>query len=99
MSPSESTPYEEVYRANGRLHADIIRGFLEAAGFSVLLYQESAGAVYGLTVGPLGEVRILVPADQAADARDLLAAMDRGQIPAPDEGEAFEEAPPDQDAH
>jgi len=99
MSPSESTPYEEVYRANGRLHADIIRGFLEAAGFSVLLYQESAGAVYGLTVGPLGEVRILVPADQAADARDLLAAMDRGQISAPDEGEDFEEAPPDQDAH
>jgi len=99
MSPSESTPYEEVYRANGRLHADIIRGFLEAAGFSVLLYQESAGAVYGLTVGPLGEVRILVPADQAADARDLLAAMDRGQISAPDEGEDFEEALPDQDAH
>ncbi|MCX8024082.1 MAG: DUF2007 domain-containing protein [Thermanaerothrix sp.] len=77
--PPNPSAYEEVYRANGRLHADIIRGFLEAAGFTVVLYQESAGVVYGLTVGPLGEVRILVPSEQAAEAKALLAAMDRGE--------------------
>ncbi|WP_322807902.1 putative signal transducing protein [Thermanaerothrix sp.] len=86
MSPNPPA-YEEVYRANGRLHADIIRGFLEAAGFTVLLYQESAGAVYGLTVGPLGEVRILVPSEQAAEARALLAAMDRGETETPEDDE------------
>ncbi|MGB9800107.1 MAG: putative signal transducing protein [Thermanaerothrix sp.] len=94
--PPNPPGYEEVYRANGRLHADIIRGFLEAAGFTVVLYQESAGAVYGLTVGPLGEVRIFVPSAQAAEARALLAAMDRGETNASEEDEVdLDETPSD----
>lgn len=72
--------YVEVYSANGQLEADMIRLMLEASGLHVITRQESAGAVYGLTVGPLGEVRILVPENEAAEAIELLVAMEEGRL-------------------
>jgi hypothetical protein len=84
-----STPeYVEVYSANGHLEADMIRLMLEAAGLHVLTRGESAGAVYGLTVGPLGEVRVLVLESEAQAANDLLDAMDAGKLENPP-AEAF----------
>ncbi|HEY4693908.1 MAG TPA: DUF2007 domain-containing protein, partial [Bellilinea sp.] len=73
-----SPEYVEVYSANGQLEADMIRLMLEAAGLHVLTRGESAGAVYGLTVGPLGEVRVLVQESDAQVANELLDAMDEG---------------------
>ncbi len=72
--------YVEVYITNGQLEADMIRLMLEANGLHVITRQESAGVVYGLTVGPLGEVRILVPEPEAADAAALLEAMEEGKL-------------------
>lgn len=72
--------YVEVYTANGQLEADMIRLMLEASGLHVITRQESAGVVYGLTVGPLGEVRILVPETEAVDAAALLEAMEEGKL-------------------
>lgn len=72
--------YVEVYTANGQLEADMIRLMLEASGLHVITRQESAGLVYGLTVGPLGEVPILVPENEAADAVELLKAMEEGKL-------------------
>lgn len=72
--------YVEVYAANGQLEADMIRLMLEASGLHVITRQESAGVVYGLTVGPLGEVRILVPETEAEEAAGLLEAMERGEL-------------------
>lgn len=72
--------YVEVYTTNGQLEADMIRLMLEANGLHVITRQESAGAVYGLTVGPLGEVKILVPENEAAEAINLLEAMEEGKL-------------------
>ncbi len=72
--------YEVVYIANGQLEADMVRLMLEASGVKVLMRGESAGAVYGLTMGPLGEVNLLVPENQVAQAKSLIEAMDRGDL-------------------
>ena len=69
-----------VYTATGQGQADIIKGALVAAGIPVETSREGAGAAYGLTVGPLGMVDILVPETYAAQAEELLAAMRRGDL-------------------
>lgn len=78
-----SPEYVEVYSANGQLEADMIRLMLEAAGLHVLTRGESAGAAYGLTVGPLGEVHVLVRASEVQAANELLTAMEDGQLENP----------------
>jgi len=69
-----------VYTAAGQLQASIIKGLLEAAEIPAQLSQEGAGSVYGLSVGPLGRVEILVPASRAREAKALMAAMERGEL-------------------
>jgi hypothetical protein len=69
-----------VYTAGNPGLADIIKSTLLAAGIPAQTSREGAGAVYGLTVGPLGMVDILVPEDYAAQAEALLAAMRRGDL-------------------
>lgn len=69
-----------VYTANGRLHAETVRLFLEANGIAAEILQESAGSTYGLTVGPLGEVDIYVPEHQVEEAERLLEAMENGEL-------------------
>jgi|CXWL01.1.fsa_nt_gi type III secretory pathway lipoprotein EscJ len=76
-----------VYTAAGQTEANLIKSLLEAAGIPAMTSQEGAGAAYGLTVGPLGEARILVREKDAAEARELLAAMERGE-PDEEEGES-----------
>jgi hypothetical protein len=56
----------------GRLQAEILRGLLEAQGFHPLLSKEGAGEATGLVMGPLGEVKILVPASEADGAKQLV---------------------------
>lgn len=68
-----------VYTASGQFEAEIIRSLLKAQGVSVHLSQESAGAVYAFTVGPLGEVEVMVPESEVVKARDILAAYQRGE--------------------
>ena len=69
-----------VYTAAGRIEADIVKGMLEAAGIPVELSQESAGTVYGFTVGTMGLVEILVPEQRADEAKALIEAMQRGEL-------------------
>ncbi len=75
-----NTEYEEVYVAAGPLHAETVRLMLEAAGFHVITRQESAGAAIGLTVGRLGEVKVLVPIEEADAARKIIEDMDEGRL-------------------
>lgn len=65
---------EVVYRAQGMLEAEAIKGRLEASGIPAALDFESVGQTFGITIDGLGEVRILVPTDRAGDARELLQA-------------------------
>ena len=76
-----------VYKANGKLDAEMIKAFLESAEIPVQLNQESAGSTFGLTIGPLGLVDILVPVDTEVEARKLLEDMERGifELPNADE--------------
>lgn len=68
--------WEVVYEAEGPLQAELLRGLLEAQEISVVLSQEGIGRVYGLTVGPLAVVQILVPESQVGRARQILKDYD-----------------------
>jgi hypothetical protein len=70
----------KVFTAAGELEAEMVKGFLEAQGIKVMLVQESIGRTYGLTVGILGEVKLLVPDHQVADAKALLQKMEDGDF-------------------
>jgi putative signal transducing protein len=63
---------EVVYRAQGRLEAEAVKGRLETSGIPALLDYESLGQTLGITIDGLGEVRVMVPIDRAEDARLLL---------------------------
>lgn len=65
-----------VYRAANQFEAEVVAGRLKAAGIPAWLRSESLGHTYGLTIGPLAEVDILVPAALAEQARALLADDD-----------------------
>jgi hypothetical protein len=51
----------------------IIRGRLESESIPAMVQQEAIGAVLGLTVGPLGSARVLVPEPLAEQAMAILA--------------------------
>jgi hypothetical protein len=58
----------------GSFQAEILRGLLEAQGIPVVLSQEGAGHyAYATTVGSLGAVQLLVPADELENAEKVLA--------------------------
>jgi hypothetical protein len=72
--------YVTVYIANGQLDAEMVQGFLKAAGIPAMISQESVGRVFGMTSGPLGEVNVLVPEEKTDEALELLASMERGDF-------------------
>ena len=55
-----------------QIEAQIIKGRLESEGIPTLLSYESASLVYGLTIDGLGEVKIMVPAHLAKEAKEIL---------------------------
>ncbi len=69
-----------VYSTAGHGQAEIIKGALEAAGIPAEISQESAGTVFGFTVGEMGLAHILVAAEQVAEALAFLEAMQRGDL-------------------
>ncbi len=56
--------------------AQIYKSKLEAAEIPVLLEHEASGLVFGITVDGLGEVRLMVPAAYAAEAKELLEEVE-----------------------
>ena len=72
--------WELLTEVQGRLEADMLRSYLEAAGIEVELFQEAVGHhIYPVTVNGLGRVQIFVPKEQAARARELLKAFDSAE--------------------
>ncbi|MBM3135778.1 MAG: DUF2007 domain-containing protein [Chloroflexi bacterium] len=67
---------ETVYVAHGLLRAEVVRSRLESEGIPAILQFDSGSHIFGLTVDGLGEVRVLVPAPLAAQARQVLAAAE-----------------------
>jgi hypothetical protein len=64
--------FEVVYRAAGMMEAEVVKGRLESSGIPAALDAESS--MLPFTVANMGEVRILVQAERAEEARELLGA-------------------------
>jgi hypothetical protein len=60
------------------VQAELLRGLLEAQEIPVLLSREGAGRALGLSVGPLGEVNILVPDKFQAEAKKIIVQYETG---------------------
>ncbi|NIS79231.1 MAG: hypothetical protein GTO14_03205 [Anaerolineales bacterium] len=75
-----------VETTSGVLEAEILRGLLEARGISVRLSHESVATIYGLSVGPLAAVDILVPTSQVSEARQILEDYHAGRLMEEDPG-------------
>lgn len=61
-----------VYRSQGMLGAEVVKGKLELAGLPVFLKYEAVGQVLGLTVDGLGMVEVQVPGAWVDQALELL---------------------------
>jgi hypothetical protein len=87
--------WEVVEMVQGQLQAEILRGLLEAQGVKVWLNQEGAGAAYGINVGPLGTVEILVPTSAVDQARQVLDAYFAGEFEGSEMGPIEADEPED----
>ena len=65
-----------VYTAANPLEAQVVAGRLQAEGIPSWQRGESLGSAYGLTIGRLAQVDILVPAALEEKARAVLADDD-----------------------
>ena len=65
--------WQIVYREIGLLAAQTVQGRLETAGIPAILDYDGTQSLLGIPAfGGAGEVRILVPLDRLAEARELL---------------------------
>lgn len=71
---------EVVFIANGMLEAESVRILLESFGIPAFVNQESAGTTYGLTVGSLGEVEVIVPLSRIDEAKKVITEMNNGKL-------------------
>lgn len=67
-----------VFVANGEMHAQQVRTFLEAAGIATVERGESLRNTHGLTLDGLGAVEVLVADADAGRARSLLDSAEAG---------------------
>jgi hypothetical protein len=81
--------WKSVTTVQGELQAEVVRGLLEAQGVPVHLSQEGVARAYGLGVGPLSEVEIMVPENYLAAAQEVIQSYKAGDFeelgPWPDE--------------
>ena len=77
--------WEVIIEVPGELQADLLRGLLEAQDIKVFLNQEGAGRAYGLNVGPLGQVQVMVPESQRQEAQQIVDDYYAGKFEAPGE--------------
>jgi len=71
--------WEVVAEVFGELEAELLRGLLEAGGVEVFLSQEGAGRAYGLNVGMLGKIQVLVPSRDLGSALAILSDYNAGK--------------------
>jgi hypothetical protein len=62
----------EIYQANSEPEAHIIKGLLESAGIDSLLQPSPISSLQNILVPGTGVVRILVPEEDAEEARKLI---------------------------
>jgi len=52
----------------------VLKSLIQSFGIPVKLINESIGSVFGLTIGPLGAVKVAVPEAYAEEAKQLMQA-------------------------
>jgi hypothetical protein len=67
------TEWKVVYHTTNEMEAQVIAGRLESEGIRVRVHQEPAGRAYGIAVGLLGAVAVLVRSEDYERALELLA--------------------------
>ncbi len=79
------TEWKTLVVVQSRAEADVIKAALEAQGIQAELFQEAAGVVHGLTVGPMGEVEICVAPADLETAQTWLEAYQNDELEGFDE--------------
>ncbi|MCD4752513.1 MAG: DUF2007 domain-containing protein [Anaerolineaceae bacterium] len=74
-----------IYNAAGQLQADMIIAFLKSKDINCFSSMESAGAIYGLQGGVLGNAKIYVLEKDQEEAKLLLQQMEDGEFVLPDD--------------
>lgn len=80
MFRSRKVRDEVVYIANGMLEAETVRILLESFEIPAFINQESLGTTYGLSVGTLGEVEVIVPMKYITQAKKVIQEMEEGKL-------------------
>ncbi len=86
-SSSASQAWLVVFTTYNPAEAHVIAGRLESAGFHPWVHQEPGGSALGITVGILGEIRVLVSESEFEAAQHLLA----DGVEADDDDEFYED--------
>ena len=69
----EDRELETVYVAHGLIQGEAIKSKLEAYDIPAMLKYEAAfQSAFSVSVGPMGDVRVLVPVEYADYAREVL---------------------------
>lgn len=76
----ETNRFKCVYTTSGMPSAEMIRMLLESYEIPVIVVPESAGVAYGLTLGPLGSVDILVEEPFVEKAMEILRQYENGEL-------------------
>jgi hypothetical protein len=71
---------ELVFQAEGELELQLVRSLLDRHGIPNRYQGEALRLTYGLTADGLAQVRIFVPLFHAAQARELLRALQEGAL-------------------
>jgi len=71
---------EVVYIANGLLEAESVKILLESFEIPAFINQESLGTTYGLSIGALGEVEVIVPIKFINQAKKVIKDMEEGKL-------------------
>lgn len=92
---SETARYEGDFKTVARflnpVDAHIICACLEAAGVPALVADAHLVQMNSLWAIALGGVRVLVPATRVAEARDVIAAFNRGEFALSDDFDDYRE--------
>lgn len=83
--------WETLIKITDPISASLLEGRLQAEGIPVIVRAgEAAGAIYGLTTGPLAEIKILVPEEKMDKARSLLQQIEEEAGDTADDDESDE---------
>jgi len=63
--------WEKLTDVYGRLEADVVKSYLEAAGIPVELFQETIGQLIPTNLDEFGRVQLFVPKEKLEEARKL----------------------------